>query len=174
MCCGKISKRARSCGLSHWAPESDGRLTFGRIWSLCVSVQSGKNRKTLCVSDFVGTRRTATTRLRLLSEFQKPFLLECLAPDVHTVKKKKKKLPVQWGGSQWMHDKAEQIDRLISEFTCIVAAAAVYLTTQWLIVRDQYHWPPLCHPLPRCSRKHFFLLELNPRHLVINTATTGW
>lgn len=41
-----------------------------------------------------------------------------------------------------MHDKAEQIDRLISAFTRIVAAAC--LTTQQLIVHDWY----LCVPFP--------------------------
>lgn len=52
-----------------------------------------------------------------------------------------------------MHDKAEQIDRLISAFTCVVAAAC--LTTQELIVRDWY----LCMPFPPIPQPSVILCQ---------------
>lgn len=52
-----------------------------------------------------------------------------------------------------MHDKAEQIDRLISAFTCVVAAAC--LTTQQLIVHDRY----LCVPFPPITQPSAILCQ---------------
>lgn len=153
MCCGKISKRARSCRLTHWAPESDGRLTFGRIWSLCVSVQSGKKRSFVPPTSLEQDVQRLWGGGYYLSFKTFPARVSCTRC---AYANRKKPLHVQWGGSQWMHDKAAQIDRPISAFTCMIAAAAAAaacLTTQWLIVRDRYLWPPLCHPLPRCNRK---------------------
>lgn len=131
---------------THGATESDERLTFGRIWFLCASIQSCE--KMLLGSNFFVIRRAAprpkkkemrrscSLCLRNLA-YVSVLQQMCIQSKASSFSEEP-----QWGGSKWMHDKAEQIDRLISAFTCVVAAAC--LTTQQLIVHDWY----LCVPFP--------------------------
>lgn len=139
---------------THGATESDERLTFGRIWFLCASIQScAKNAPWLqlfcnktCGPPRPKKRKWDEVVALCLRNLACVSVLQqmCIQSKTSSFNEEP-----QWGGSKWMHDKAEQIDRLISAFTCVVAAAC--LTTQQLIVHDWYLCVPFPPPIPQPS-----------------------
>lgn len=122
---------------THGATESDKRLTFGRIWFLCPSIQSCKKK---CSASPTFRNKTyglkKKKKMRLFSVFEDSCLCECLATDVHTVKNllvergatvRRKQVNAWQSRTDWQAD--------ISLHLCCSSSLFNYATTycSWLV-----------------------------------------